>query len=94
MQANIRPLRGDALRYIETSIKKFDIIFADPPYDMPDFASVPVKILESQMLRPGTIVIVEHNRKHDFSKLPHFVDHREYGSVNFSIFRIPDSENT
>lgn len=46
------------------------------------------------MLRPGTIVIVEHNRKHDFSKLPHFVDHREYGSVNFSIFRIPDSENT
>ena len=91
---NIRPLRGDALRYIETSIKKFDIIFADPPYDMPDFASIPVKILESQMLRPGTIVIVEHNRKHDFSNLPHFVDHREYGSVNFSIFRIPDSENT
>ena len=28
----------------------------------------------------------EHGKKNDFSDNPHFIEHREYGSVNFSIF--------
>lgn len=87
---NLILIKGDALKFIDTCTKKFDLIFADPPYDMPDFASVPVRILGSQMLRPGTIVIVEHSKNHDFSTLPHFAGHRTYGSVNFSIFEIPE----
>ncbi len=85
---NLTLIKGDALKFIDTCTKKFDLIFADPPYDMPDFASVPAKILGSQMLKPGTIVIVEHSKAHDFSTLPHFTGHRAYGSVNFSIFEI------
>lgn len=86
---NLTLIKGDALRFIDTCVKKFDVIFVDPPYDMPGFAEVPVKVLDSQMLNPGTIFIIEHNRHHDFSSLPHFVEHRTYGSVNFSIFQIP-----
>ena len=51
-------------------------------------------MLSSKLLRPGSLFIIEHSRKHDFSSLPHFIDHRAYGSVNFSIFRIPDSPDT
>lgn len=87
---NLTLIKGDALKFIDTCTKKFDLIFADPPYDMPDFASVPVRILGSQMLKPGTIIVVEHSKNHDFSTLPHFIDHRTYGSVNFSIFEIPE----
>ena len=87
---NLTLIKGDALKFIDTCTKKFDLIFADPPYDMPDFASVPVRILGSQMLRPGTIIVVEHSKNHDFSTLPHFASHRTYGSVNFSIFEIPE----
>lgn len=87
---NLTLIKGDALKFIDTCTKKFDLIFADPPYDMPDFASVPVRILGSQMLRPGTVVIVEHSKNHDFSTLPHFAGNRTYGSVNFSIFEIPE----
>lgn len=87
---NLRLVRGDALRYIATASAKFDFIFADPPYDMQDFGEIPGKILASDMLKPGTIIIVEHSRHHDFSSLPHFIQHREYGSVNFSIFQIPE----
>lgn len=36
------------------------------------------------MLKPDTIVVVEHSKAHDFSALPHFWQHRAYGSVNFS----------
>lgn len=85
---NINILKGDAFRYMETSLAKYDIIFADPPYDHPRFAEIPMLILNSQMLKPDTIIVVEHSRDHDFSALPHFVELRTYGSVNFSIFRM------
>lgn len=85
---NLTLVKGDALKFIETCVKKFDVIFADPPYDMPDFGLIPEKVLSSQMLKPGTIFIIEHNKHHDFRSLPGFLEHRAYGSVNFSIFRI------
>lgn len=87
---NLTLVKGDALKFIETCVKKFDVIFADPPYDMPDFGLIPENVLSSQMLKPGTIFIIEHNKHHDFSSLPGFLEHRAYGSVNFSIFRIDE----
>ncbi len=80
------PLRGDALRYIENAVAPVDIVFADPPYDLPGFGDIPQAVLRSKLLKDGSIFIIEHSRKFDFSDLPGFVDHRTYGSVNFSIF--------
>lgn len=85
-----RLIRGDALRYIAAAAGKYDIVFADPPYDMEGFAEIPGAVLASGLLRPGALFIMEHSAKHDFSSLPHFSKHRAYGSVNFSIFRIPE----
>lgn len=85
-------VRGDALRFLATATRRFDVVFADPPYDMEGFAEVPGRILQSGAVGPGTIVVVEHSKAHDFSSLPHFRDHRAYGSVNFSIFVIPEEE--
>lgn len=85
---NLTLVRGDALRYISAAPKAFDIVFADPPYDMPGFGEIPGAILSSGLVHEGTLVIVEHNKSHDFSSLPGFLEHRAYGSVNFSIFRV------
>ncbi len=79
-------IKGDALKFAETSAQKFDLIFADPPYDLPNFEQVAHLVLNSKMLTPDTIFILEHGKNHDFSSLPHFKEHRTYGSVNFSIF--------
>lgn len=84
----LRVIRGDAFRFIETCSRQFDFIFADPPYDHPRFDEVPGLILGSQMVRKGTIVVIEHSRTRDFSGLPYFSQHRVYGSVNFSIFMV------
>ncbi|MDE6099000.1 MAG: RsmD family RNA methyltransferase [Muribaculaceae bacterium] len=86
--SNLRLIKGDVFRFIESGAGPFDFIFADPPYDMPDFASVPEKILGSRLVEAGTLVVVEHSRNHDFSHLPGFMEHRVYGSVNFSLFRV------
>lgn len=83
---SLRVIRGDVFRFIETCHRQFDFIFADPPYDHPRFEEVPGLILGSDMIKEGTVVIIEHSKNRDFSTLPGFSQHRVYGSVNFSIF--------
>lgn len=87
---NLHLLRTDALRFIRDSASTFDFVFADPPYDLEGFGDIPQMVLDSKLLHPGSIFIIEHSKKYDFSSLPHFSEHRAYGSVNFSIFEIPE----
>lgn len=85
---DLKLLRGDVFRFIKSCREPFDIVFADPPYDHPRFAEIPELILNSKMVTSGTTVIIEHNKSHDFSRLPGFSRHLVYGSVNFSIFQV------
>lgn len=88
--ANLRLIKGDVFKFLNTCEEPFDVVFADPPYDMPDFDLVPIRIMESRAAAPGTVVVVEHSKARDYSSLPGFLERRVYGSVNFSIFRIGD----
>lgn len=89
---NMIIVKGDVFKFITGTHRKFDIIFADPPYDHPRFEEVPELILNSALVEPGTLVIIEHSGKRDFSMLPGFFQRREYGSVNFSLFRVSEKE--
>lgn len=80
-------IRGDALKYIKNGRQQFDFIFADPPYALEQLPLIPKMILESDMLKPGGLFVFEHGHNHSFTHMPQFVEQREYGSVNFSIFR-------
>lgn len=91
---NLHLIRMDALRFISSAPASFDFVFADPPYDMDGFAEIPGKILGSGLVAAGGLFVMEHSGKHDFSSLPGFHSHRAYGSVNFSIFQMPDAENS
>lgn len=85
--ANHRIIRGDALKFIAAAGQGYDIVFADPPYDLPGFEEIPAAVLSSGLIAPGGIFIIEHSAKRDFSSLPGYIDHRAYGSVNFTLFR-------
>lgn len=85
---NLHIVKGDVFKFVTSCNTKFDFIFADPPYDLPRFAEVPELVLGSEMLRDGTVFVLEHSDKYDFSALPYFLERRSYGSVNFSIFKI------
>lgn len=85
---NLHIVKGDVFRFIEEATRSYDYVFADPPYDHPRFEEIPALILNSRLLHPGTIVIIEHSKTRDFSNLPGFNQRRVYGSVNFSIFII------
>lgn len=88
---NLKVIKGDVFKFVATCRNKFDFIFADPPYSHPQFDKVVELILDSDMLHPGSVVIIEHNRDHDYSDHPMFYDHRTYGSVNFSIFIVEEN---
>jgi 16S rRNA G966 N2-methylase RsmD len=66
---------------------QYDLIFADPPYAMKELPEIPNLILDRQLLKPEGLLVFEHGKQNDFSQHPRFVEHRQYGSVNFSLFR-------
>ena len=88
------PLRGDVFRYIKSCKQHSDFIFADPPYALKELPTIPSLIFERGLLKEDGVFVFEHGKDHDFSDDPHFVEHRSYGSVNFSIFRttVPSGE--
>ena len=81
------PIRGDVFRFIKSCKQQFDFIFADPPYALKELPTIPSLIFEKGLLKDDGIFVFEHGKDYDFSDDPHFVEHRSYGSVNFSIFR-------
>lgn len=83
-------LCGDALKFIAKGSKTFDLVFADPPYALKELGELPERIMNSKLLAPGGLFVLEHGRDFDFSECPDFVEHRAYGSVNFSFFRHHD----
>ena len=81
------PVRGDVFQYVAKCREQFDFIFADPPYALKDLGSIPTRIFENQLLKDDGILVLEHGKEYQFDNDPHFIEHRSYGSVNFSFFR-------
>lgn len=80
------PIKADVFKYLQSTRETFDLIFADPPYDLPKVDTLPTLIFEKKLLKAGGIFILEHSRDYDFSQMPHFRELRHYGSVHFSFF--------
>lgn len=80
-------IRGDVFRFLKKCHEQFDFIFADPPYALENLADIPALVLGNDLLKPDGIFVLEHGKNYDFSQEPRFIEHRNYGSVNFSLFR-------
>lgn len=83
---NFHPHKGDVFRAIKSISEKYDIIFADPPYQIDNLLDLPDLILGQDLLKEGGCLIIEHGKQTTFEH-PNFVEHRTYGGVNFSFFK-------
>lgn len=79
-------IRKDVLKYMEHANGPFDIIFADPPFNMKETGTLPDLILNSGSLLEDGLLILEHGQENDFSGHPSLQDTRSYGGVYFSFF--------
>lgn len=86
---NLNLIRGDVFKYLNACRIQFDFIYADPPYDLEALPTLPDVIFNhaTPLLKEGGWFVLEHSDKNDFSQHPHFKEHRQYGSVNFTFFQ-------
>lgn len=87
--SNLRVVRDNVFKFIERKHDGFDIIFADPPYDMAKLEEMPKRILESGLLKENGCFILEHPSYMDFENEAHFTEKRKYGQTTFSFFQAP-----
>ncbi len=90
--SSVQCLRADVFRYVKSCRMQFDFIFADPPYALEQLSALPDLILSKGILAEGGVFVLEHGKDHDFSQHSNFVEHRQYGSVNFSLFTARDTD--
>ena len=84
---NLSLIRTDVFKFIDSCHAQFDMIFADPPYELVQLAQIPDLIFAKKLLKEDGLFVLEHSSKNNFDQHPHFVDHRNYGNVNFSFFQ-------
>lgn len=82
----LRVLKGDALKFAERSLEKYDIVVADPPYDWDGHEKLIQTVMSKGLLKKDGVFVLEHGQEHDFSDHPDVLDTRKYGNVRFAIF--------
>ena len=79
--------KNDALQYLEKTNQTFDIIFADPPFDLEVIADLHKLIFDKNLLNKKGMFVFEHESSKDYSTLESFEEIRKYGNVSFSFFK-------
>lgn len=83
---NIRTVRNDVFYFLKICHAKYDLVFADPPYEMKNAELLQELIFDKNILKEDGLFILEHTGMLSFSKHPCFKEQRKYGKVNFSFF--------
>jgi 16S rRNA (guanine966-N2)-methyltransferase len=91
---NIKPIHIDVNAYLKTCSIKYDVVFADPPFDLSWLKDLPDLVIQSGVIKEEGFFVLEHPRGLSFSGHPGFFEHRNYGGVNFSFFKplTPDNQ--
>ena len=84
--SNLSVIRTDCMKFISSCHSSFDMIFADPPYELEQIPLIPDLVFSHKLLKQDGLFVLEHSAKNNFEKHSNFVDHRNYGNVNFSFF--------
>lgn len=80
--------KADVFKFINSTSNKFDLIFADPPYNIENIKEIHEIVFSSNLLNKGGILIIEHGNENNLSSLENFTEKRTYSRVNFSFFKI------
>ena len=85
----IRVIQMDVIKYLSSVKKSFDLIFADPPYNIEteQYMQIVKTVFSNQLLNNQGVLIIEHSERKDLEKNFGFVHSRKYGSNVFSFFK-------
>ncbi len=84
---SLKIFKMDVFKFIQITNRKYDYIFAGPPYPLPTLDTIPDEIFKYEILAQAGLFVMEHNPDHDFSGHPYFSELRSYGKTLFSFFQ-------
>ena len=85
-EENLETVKSDVFKYLKSCTEKFDLIFADPPYELENIDLIHELVFKNNLLNPDGILIIEHGPKTDLSSKRNYHETRKYGNVHFSFF--------
>lgn len=85
---DITPIKSDVFKFLERHKGTYDLIFVDPPYNLPDeeFKKIATLIFENNLLDPEGMLIIEHSKHTVLEGTEHHSFDRNYGGTVFSFF--------
>lgn len=83
---NLKLVKSDVFRFIETCREKFDFIFAGPPYALTTIDELPKLVFDKDLLTDGGWFVLEHTPRNNYQSNPNLVREKNYGTTVFSIF--------
>jgi len=85
---DIKTIKSDVFKYLAGASGGYDIVFADPPYNLSEtaFAKIPELVFKQQLLLEEGLLVIEHSKHLSLSHLAHFTIQRRYGGSVFSFF--------
>ncbi len=82
----LRSIKSEGLRFLKATTDRYDLIFADPPYDYDKLSKIPELVFQRALLKANGLLVLEHSEDHTFTDDPNFSETRRYGRVNFTFF--------
>ncbi len=83
---HLKTVKSDVFQFIPQHRLKYNVIFADPPFDSPDYQKLVDLVFDQELLHTDGMLVIEHPIEVSFKEHPKFSDQRHYGKVNFSFF--------
>ena len=94
LDLDISVIKSDVFKYLEKSKSSYDIIFADPPYDLgqENFEKIIQLIFENEILDEEGMLIVEHSKHTKLDHMTNFSFSKSYGGSVFSFYEFESDE--
>jgi 16S rRNA (guanine966-N2)-methyltransferase len=86
LKIDLKLIKGDVFKYIETCGQQFDFIFAGPPYSLGNIDELPLQIFKHNLLHKKGWFVLEHTPRNDYKNFDHYKMERNYGTTIFTIF--------
>tara|TARA_Y100000741_G_C18162309_1_gene521709 strand:- start:270 stop:806 length:537 start_codon:yes stop_codon:yes gene_type:complete len=90
LMLNLNVIKSDIFRFINITKSNYDIIFADPPYNMElkKYEELITNIFKNKLLKIDGVMIIEHSKINSLKELKNYKETRIYGGCCFSFFKI------
>ena len=80
--------KADVFKILKQLAGPFDIIFADPPYNLATIPQIPALVREQNLLTENGLLVVEHQSNMQINAQLGFLETRKYGNSSFSFFKM------